>query len=91
MEMLERAGKSEFLRTEFRLKLDWVLEPKNFRKVIEGNYDNKPGSAPGSHTVIGDEPWQWRVKQHASGGFWPSEWGPPPGEPGCRVPKEFLQ
>ncbi len=52
-EMLERAGASEFIKTKFALRLDWVLEPRNFRKVIEGNYDNKSNGAHG----VRDEPW----------------------------------
>ena len=39
--MLLKAGASDFLCNEFRLTFDWVLEPRNFRKVIEGNYDGQ--------------------------------------------------
>lgn len=45
--MLDRAEASEFINKKFPLKLDWILEPKNFRKVIEGNYDAPGGGAPG--------------------------------------------
>lgn len=44
--MLSAAEASEFLRTKFPLKFDWVLEPKNFRKVIEGNYVGGEGAGP---------------------------------------------
>lgn len=39
-QMLGEAEASDWIRTEFKLRLDWVLEPKNFRKVVEGNYRN---------------------------------------------------
>lgn len=45
-EMLAKARASDFITNEFPLKLDWVLEPKNFRKVIEGNYDNRSTGPP---------------------------------------------
>lgn len=37
------------------------------------------------------EPWQARLSGFKKTGFWlPQNYGPPPGEPGCRVPKELL-
>ncbi len=44
--MLAKASASEWINTQFRLKLDWVLEPRNFVKVIEGNYDSPDGAGP---------------------------------------------
>jgi hypothetical protein len=35
--------------------------------------------------------WRQRLKNHHKTGFWlPDSWGPPPGQPGCRVPPELL-
>lgn len=45
-QMLQEAEASDWLKTEFKLRLDWVLEPKNFRKVIEGNYRNSAPEEP---------------------------------------------
>lgn len=45
-QMLGEAETSDWLRTEFKLRLDWILEPKNFRKVIEGNYRNAAAEGP---------------------------------------------
>ncbi len=42
--MLEHAEASEFLNAQFPLKFDWVIQPANFRKVIEGNYNKANGS-----------------------------------------------
>jgi len=37
------------------------------------------------------EPWQQRLASIGKGRRWMTElWGPPPGEAGCRVPREFL-
>lgn len=45
-QMLGEAETSDWLRTEFKLRLDWILEPRNFRKVIEGNYRNAAAEGP---------------------------------------------
>lgn len=46
---LARAGPSAFLRgangTGWHITIDWFLNPNNFQKVIEGNYDNRPGTS----------------------------------------------
>jgi uncharacterized protein YdaU (DUF1376 family) len=38
-----------------------------------------------------DIDWNWRMKSWRDSEFWPSSWGPRPGEPGCFVPREFLR
>ena len=46
-ELLDRAAKSDFLcgrsQNSYPLKFDWVVNPTNAAKVIEGNYDNRGG------------------------------------------------
>lgn len=39
---LARAEASDFLTVKWPLKIDWLLLPGNFTKVIEGNYANPP-------------------------------------------------
>ncbi len=92
--MLDLSDASEFLNKTFPLKFDWVLEPKNFRKVIEGNYANKP-QTNGYHKPAdvagvtvdrdGDDQWRARLRGWAPGKRWAYE-GPPPDQPGTRVP-----
>ncbi len=94
--MLTKAGASDFLCSKFALKLDWVLEPANFTKVIEGNYDAK-GHTNGYHKPAdvagvtvdrdGDDQWRARTRGWKPGKMWMTgDWGPPPDQPGTRVP-----
>lgn len=36
------------------------------------------------------EPWPQRVAGFRAKSIWLPAWGPPPGEPGCRVPADLL-
>lgn len=49
-DVLARIRGSPFLRGETSrtgfVTIDWLLEPKNIRKVIEGNYDERPHAGP---------------------------------------------
>ena len=49
--MLNEAKASDFLRSKWPLKFDWVLKPENFRKVIEGNYRGTPVEEPPKRVV----------------------------------------
>lgn len=90
-QMLANARASEFLRSKFALKLDWVLEPKNFRKVLEGNYGAACSSAapsPSSDEVL----WGARLKDYVPGGFWQeTTWGPRPESGLCLAPQPALE
>lgn len=90
--MLEKASASDFLCSKFALTLDWVLEPKNFAKVIEGNYDAKTQTQQGATAGLPpSEPWEQRMRGYKPGGFWkPNDWGKRPEEPGTRVPPSIL-
>lgn len=90
-QMLANARASDFLRTKFALKLDWVLEPKNFRKVLEGNYGaacSSAVSAPSNDDVL----WGARLKDYVPGGFWQeTTWGPRPETGLCLAPQPVLE
>ena len=48
--IIETVAKSNFLNGEndrnWKATFDWILEPKNFTKILEGNYNNKPNAKP---------------------------------------------
>jgi len=45
-EVISKADKSDFLRginnNGWKASFDWIINPNNFIKIMEGNYDNKP-------------------------------------------------
>ncbi len=51
MEVLENRASSRFLCFEFNngvgAPIDWCFGPKNFVKVMDGNYNDRPGGTPG--------------------------------------------
>ena len=63
-ELFARIERSDFLtnrgglnRNNWRASFDWIFAPRNFLKVIEGNYDNKGANAISKLT----EPDGWQV------------------------------
>jgi uncharacterized phage protein (TIGR02220 family) len=55
--VFELAEKSDFLTGEndngWTANLDWLMNPTNIVKVLEGNYKNKPSSGKNSHSHTG--------------------------------------
>jgi uncharacterized protein YdaU (DUF1376 family) len=49
------------------------------------------GAGKPTMQTMGDENWSGRMKGWRESSFWMPTWGPEPGQPGCFVPKEFLQ
>lgn len=47
IEVIKRAGKSDFLcgknEKSWKADFDWIFNPTNFLKIMEGKYDNKEG------------------------------------------------
>ena len=63
-DLFARIERSDFLtnrsglnRNNWRATFDWIFAPRNFIKIIEGNYDNKGASAIDNLT----EPDNWQV------------------------------
>jgi hypothetical protein len=54
-----------------------------------GKQSAKP-SAP-DPAVVTEAPWAARLRGWKPGKFWSPNWGPPPGDPSCFVPPEFLK
>lgn len=48
--IIDLVSVSNFLNGEndrnWKASFDWILEPKNFTKILEGNYNNKPNGKP---------------------------------------------
>lgn len=93
--MLDLADASEFLKNKFKLSLDWVLEPRNFQKVIEGNYTGtqraepqKFGANASAPTRPSDgPPWEIILRTYKPGDYWSQMWGERPEDiPVGRVP-----
>ena len=67
--VLARAEASRFCREEMTaFALDWLLKPANFRKVAEGNYDDKRQKAAptGRAQVLADVVTMFRDRERAS-------------------------
>lgn len=39
IECLDKAEQSSFLKREGFVRINWIIEPENFNKILEGNYD----------------------------------------------------
>ncbi|MFP5204073.1 MAG: hypothetical protein ACLGSH_01815 [Acidobacteriota bacterium] len=49
---LGKAEASQFLTEQWgNFNLDWMLKPKNFRKLMEGNYDNRNREDPNARSL----------------------------------------
>jgi hypothetical protein len=84
---LHHAGKGT-LHADWDLAFKyWCRNEKNFIKTGSGPI------RPRMQTMTPNAPedWDWKLKWHREKGMWNPSWGPEPGEPGCFVPKEFLQ
>lgn len=76
----------------WRANFDWVTKPANFAKLIEGTYAQErdgPAAMPGAVVQVD---WGKRLGYWARTGTWyPDEWGPAPGAPGCQAPVELVE
>ena len=71
-EMVRKASKSDFLKGKvsdnFAAKFDWMIEPDNFQKILEGNYDNRK-KGYGADNQSGDEELMQHIKQGIARGL----------------------
>lgn len=78
----------------FRADLGFVCQAKSFGRLREGFYGNDAKPIRSSATVEVDplEQTRRRVDRYLNGSkFWnATDWGPPPGKPGCEVPPQIL-
>lgn len=73
-------------------KLDWSKTFRNRCREIAGRPKRGGPVRPTMQTMPADDADQWRarLRVYTPGAFWPSGWGPRPGEPGCFVPATVL-
>lgn len=76
--------------------LAWLSRDAPRQKAVEESAAKAPPRAPlaeiGGETVAAyDSPWPQRMAGWRKSKFWIPDWGPRPGEPDCRVPKELLK
>ncbi|MFN4287551.1 MAG: hypothetical protein ACK4E3_03540 [Brevundimonas sp.] len=76
----------------WRAGFDFVLRPESCAKLIEGGYgdDRRPAVSQADPPAPVD--WGKRLSLWQSERYWPEQvYGPPPGQPGCRMPPEIMQ
>ena len=63
IEVIKKAGKSDFLcgvnSKTWKADFDWIFNPTNFLKIMEGKYDNKNNLSPTDPRLI-DDSWAWK-------------------------------
>jgi len=59
IEVIKKAGKSDFLCGKndkaWKADFDWIFNPTNFLKIMEGKYDNKDGKSKNKEDEITDD------------------------------------
>lgn len=71
----------------------WCRNEKNFSRPTPTRFSSTSGNAGATPTIQHDteDQWRGRIRGWRPGKFWHrSDWGPEPGQPGCRVPKPIL-
>jgi hypothetical protein len=101
---LEKAARSDFLmgrvpgrngQKAFKLDLDFLLQPKTMRRVIEDFYN---GGGEGTTTASlaqqmkPQDRWSTFLRSYAGRrSMWPADLGPRPEDPACRAPAGILK
>ena len=76
-----------------RIRKPGAPHPKYPQGWLNGERWLDEQQAPSATTTVGYDPdadWRGRLDGWRKQGFWRSQWGPPPGEPDCEVPRHLL-
>ena len=65
------------------------LQPKRWRQELEPSVALFADELRGDLSEDDYTEWKCRLIEWSNSGTWDEDWGPPPGEPGCRVPDRF--
>lgn len=89
----KQIASSEFLTGQNHnwFNFDWVINPNNIAKVLEGKYQNNGYGSPDEQIYHTDEGWEVVVKKYQESGTWYDEWGREPDMNGNRVPEYILR
>lgn len=100
---LEKATKSDFLMgrvapkpgwRQFKMTLDFLLQPKSIRSLIDGIYNGESDTVatkPGQTVTAGAINWRAQLEKYRAGRWWPGTFGPRPEEPGPhQAPAEMI-
>jgi hypothetical protein len=74
---------------QWRADLDFVCQPKSWRRLLEGTYGDGAPDAGGPAEWT-DAHWTAALRIWRETGEWSPEVGPPPGQPGCRAPAHLI-
>lgn len=101
---LEKATKSDFLMgrvapkpgyRQFKMHLDFLLQPKSIRSLIDGLYNGDDGGhevKPGQTVTASAINWRAQLEKYRAGRWWPGTFGPRPEEPGPhQAPAEMIE
>lgn len=76
---------------KWRADLDFVCQPKSWRRLLEGFYGDDAEDTPNPTAGWTSDQWRRALAISRETGRWDPELGPPAGEPGCRIPPDVLR
>lgn len=79
-------------KTDFKADLDFVSQAKSFQKLLEGSYgQDAKAPLPATGPINEADVWRSRINGLLKARHWKdAEWGPRPGQPGCRAPADII-
>lgn len=81
---------------QFKANIVWFCRAQTIRNVVEDFYEDEGADVRALHGSIAgqsapDDVWGKWLRDYKAAGFWPSQLGPRPEEPGCRAPASMVE